>query len=275
MRSLARTRQSRAPCLTSVPSGGTGGFRHHPAAVHQNGPVDLIEALRTTGATREFTDRPVRDAVVARILDTARFAPSGGNAQSWRVVVVKDPELRVRLRELYLPGWRDYLAMGAAGLRPWAPLNDRAAEAAALASVPPEVSAAAGQGFAAHLDDVPVLLVVFSDLTALAAVDRDLDRYSFAGGASVYPFVWSMLLAARAEGLGGVLTTMLVRREDEVQRLLGAPRSWAVAAVVALGYPAAPPARLRRRPVAAFATVDRIGGPPLAETASPVMESDR
>ena len=230
--------------------------------------MDLIEALRTTGATREFTHRPVDDAVVARILDTARFAPSGGNAQSWRVVMVKDPELRVRLRELYLPGWRDYLAMGAAGLRPWAPLNDRAAAAAALASVPPEVSATAGQGFAAHLDGVPVLLVVFSDLAALAAVDRDLDRYSFAGGASVYPFVWSMLLAARAEGLGGVLTTMLVRREDEVQRLLGAPRSWAVAAVVALGYPTAPAGRLRRRPVASFATVDRIGGPPLAVTAT-------
>ena len=53
--------------------------------------MDLIETLRSTGAVREFTDEPVADAVLARILDTARFAPSGANAQAWHVVVVKDP----------------------------------------------------------------------------------------------------------------------------------------------------------------------------------------
>ncbi len=226
--------------------------------------MDLIETLRSTGAVREFTAEAVPDQVVARILDNARFAPSGANAQAWHVVAVKDGTLRAQLRDLYLPGWRDYLAMGAAGLRPWAPTNDRTAEAAALASVSAEVSAAAAQGFAASLDRVPVLLVVFADLAALAAVDRDADRYSFAGGASVYPFVWSILLAARAEGLGGVLTTMLVRQEGEVKRLLGAPDPWAVAAVVALGHPVRQPRRLRRRPVASFATVDRVDGPPLA-----------
>jgi nitroreductase len=52
--------------------------------------MDLTEALRTTGAVREFTAEPVPDEVVARVLDTARFAPSGGNRQGWRVVVVKD-----------------------------------------------------------------------------------------------------------------------------------------------------------------------------------------
>lgn len=225
--------------------------------------MDLIQALRSTGAVREFTAEPVGDDVVARILDTARFAPSGANAQAWHVVAVKDPALRTRLRDLYLPGWRDYLAMGAAGLRPWAPTNDRAAEEAALAAVPAEVSAAAAQGFAANLDRAPVLLAVFADLAALAAVDRDADRYSFAGGASVYPFVWSILLAARAEGLGGVLTTMLVRREDDVKRLLGAPEPWALGAVVALGHPVRQPRRLRRRPVRDFATIDRADGPAL------------
>lgn len=139
------------------------------------------------------------------------------------MVVVKDQQIRSRLRDLYSPGWADYLTLTAAGLRPWSPVNDRAAEREAL-------SAGAGHtgepgGFAAHLDTVPVLLMVFADLAQLAAVDRDLDRYTFAGGASVYPFVWSLLLAARAEGLGGVLTTMLIRQEDEVKRLLAAPRS--------------------------------------------------
>ena len=123
--------------------------------------------------------------------------------------------------------------------------------------------AAADQGFAAHLDEVPVLLVIFADLAALAAVDRDLNRYSFAGGASVYPFAWSILLAARAEGLGGVLTTMLIREEVQVKGLLGAPDHWALAGAIALGHPQCPARRLRRRPVAAFASVDRVDGPPL------------
>jgi nitroreductase len=224
--------------------------------------MDLIQTLRSTGAVREFTDQPVPDEVVARILDNARFAPSGANAQSWHVVLVKSRAGRVALRDLYLPGWRDYLAMSAAGLRPWAPTNDPAAEAAALAAAPP---AATAQGFAAGLDRVPVLLVVFADLAALAAVDRDAPRYSFAGGASVYPFVWNILLAARAEGLGGVLTTMLIREENAVRGLLGAPENWAVAAVVALGHPGHAARRLRRQPVSEFATIDRIDGPPLSD----------
>ena len=223
--------------------------------------MDLIDTLRSTGAVREFADEPVADDIVARILDTARFAPSGGNAQAWHVVVIKDQSTRRRLRDLYVPGWRDYLAMSAAGLRPWAPGNDPAVEAAAVAAIPAEVAATAAQGFAGELDRVPVLLAVFADVTALAAVDRDFDRYPIAGGASVYPFVWGILLAAHAEGLGGVMTTMLVREEPEVKRLLGALEHWALATVVALGRPAHPRKRLRRRPVRSFTTVDRADGP--------------
>jgi nitroreductase len=227
--------------------------------------MDLLDALRSTGAVREFGPDPVPDEVLARILDTARFAPSGGNRQGWRVVVVRDEDTRRRLRDLYLDGWYDYLAIMLAGLTPWAPVTDRAAEASALAGAhrPAERARAdGGDGFAERLDRVPVLLALFADLRALAAVDRDHDRYTFAGGASIYPFAWSLLLAARAEGLGGVITTMPVRREEEVKSLLRAPDELALAAVVALGHPeGAPPTRLRRAPVASFTTVDRIDGP--------------
>jgi nitroreductase len=223
--------------------------------------VDLIETLRATGAVREFRPDPVGDEVVFRILDTARFAPSGGNRQGWRVVVVKDPGQRRALRDLYLPGWYDYLAQRQAGLVPWAPVTDEEAERAALEHV--DTAAIDPGAFADHLDEVPVLLVVLADLRALAAVDRDFDRYTMAGGASTYPFAWSILLAARAEGLGGVLTTVAIRREPEVKGFVGVPDELVVAGVIALGRPVTQPRRLTRRPVEEFATVDRFDGPPL------------
>lgn len=228
--------------------------------------MELIEVLRSTGAIREFRPDPVPDDVLWRVLDNARFAPSGGNVQGWRVVVVQDPATRRRLRDLYLPGWYDYLALGAAGLRPWSPVNDRTAEAEALTAAPAIAEQAAGGpgGFAEHLDEVPVLLALYADLGALAAVDRDAERYSFAGGASVYPFAWNLLLAARAEGLGGVITTMAVRAEAEVDALLHAPDHHALAALVALGHPVHQPRRLTRAPVESFTTVDTCDGPSFA-----------
>jgi nitroreductase len=228
--------------------------------------MDLDQALKTTGAVRDFSDRPVPDEVVHQILNTARFAPSGGNRQAWHVVMVKDPETRVRLRDLYLRGWYEYLAMAGAGLVPWAPATDRDAERAAVAGssrIAAEAVAGAG-GFAEHLDRVPVMLVLLADLHGLAAVDRDLGRYTLVGGASIYPFAWSILLAAHEAGLGGVITTMMVRSEDEVLSLLGVPPDWAVVATLLLGYPASPPAtRLRRGRVEGFTTVDRFDGPAL------------
>jgi nitroreductase len=226
--------------------------------------MDLIDALRTTGAVREFTAEPVPDAVVARILDTARFAPSGANRQGWRVVVVQDPDIRRGLRDCYLDGWYRYLALTMAGLVPWSPVADREAEARALEAAPSlvEQAGSAGGGFAEHLDTVPVLLALFADQRVLAAVDRDLDRYTLAGGASVYPFAWNLLLAARAEGVGGVITTMPILREGEVRALLGAPDHLILAAVIALGHPMRQPRRLSRAPVAMWATTDRVDGVP-------------
>jgi nitroreductase len=230
--------------------------------------MDLIETLRTTGAVRDFLPEPVDDATLYRILDTARFAPSGGNRQGWSVIVVKDPQKRRRLRDLYLTGWYEYLSMTGAGLVPWAPVTDREAEAEAVAHAPAlaaraasKAAAGATPGMAEALDAAPALLLVLADLSALAAVDRDLDRYTLAGGASIYPFVWSLLLAGRAEGLGGVITTMAIRREAEVRQLFSLPETSAVAALVVLGRPVAAARRLRRQGVGEFTRVDDYEGP--------------
>jgi nitroreductase len=228
--------------------------------------MDLARALQTTGTVREFADHPVPDDLVHHILDVARFAPSGGNRQAWRVVVVKDRAVREKLRDLYLRGWYDYLAITEAGLVPWAPITDRAAEERALASAGRiAADAAAGSGgLAEHLDRVPALLVLLADMRSLAAVDRDHDGYTFIGGASIYPFAWSILLAANDAGVGGVLTTMLVREDKTALELLGAPAGWAIAGAIALGYPKdRRPTRLRRKDVNEFVTVDRFDGSPL------------
>jgi nitroreductase len=229
--------------------------------------LDLVTTLRSTGAARQFYDEPVPDEVLGRLLDTARFAPSGGNRQGWRVIVVRDPATRAALRDLYLDGWYEYLALGAAGLVPWAPVTDRDKESEAAAAAPQFAAAGtAAPGFAETLHVAPALLLVLADLAALAAVDRDLPRYTLVGGASIYPFVWSLLLAARSEGLGGVTTTVVIRREAEVRALFGIPDTVAVAALVVLGRPVHQPGRLKRAPVSSFTWVDRYGGPPLGTT---------
>ncbi|MGH9043321.1 MAG: nitroreductase family protein [Acidimicrobiales bacterium] len=225
--------------------------------------MELGQALRSTGAVRSFRSGPVSDEVVRRVLDTARFAPSGGNRQGWRVVVVKDPRARQSLQEIYLEAWYEYLAIRSAGLVPWAAITDLDAEQSSLAQARRFRAEADPKGFAETLATVPVLLLVLADLRALASVDRDLPRYTFAGGASIYPFVWNILLAARTEGLGGVITTVPVRREMALRELFGIPLEMAVAALVAMGEPERLTTRLSRHEVDEFTTIDRLDGPTL------------
>jgi nitroreductase len=225
--------------------------------------MDLSEGLRSTGAVREFTDAPVPDDVVYRLLETARFAPNGGNRQAWHVIVVRDPATRVALRDLYLPGWYEYLPLMEAGLTPFAAVTDRDAETTARTRAPEFAErGAAAPGFAELLHEVPLLMVLTADLRNLATLDRDLDRYTLVGGASIYPFAWSLLLAAHDAGLGGVITTVAIREEPALRELFHLPEHVVVAGVLAFGYPAGKRAtKLRRNPVESFATVDRYDGP--------------
>jgi nitroreductase len=222
--------------------------------------MELTDALRTTGSVRSFLDDPVSDEVLYAILDDARFAPSGGNRQAWRVIVVKDESRRRALRDLYLDGWHDYIAHVLAGLIPFSPLASENDRAAALAQREAAVAASKPDGFPETLERVPVMLVICADLTALAATDRDLDRYQIAGGASIYPFVWNILLAAHERGLGGVMTTIATRNEPGVREVLDIPVGQIVASVVALGYPAHRATKLKRRAVEEFTTTNAFDG---------------
>lgn len=222
--------------------------------------MELGDALRTTGAVREFTDEPVPDTLVYDVLDTARFAPSGGNRQPWRVVLVHDPEQRRAIADAYLDAWHEYVGHLRAGLVPFSPLATPGEQTSAQGEIPAAIAASPRDGFAENLSRVPVMLVVVVDVAALAATDRDLGRYQFVGGASVYPFAWNILLVARSRGLGGVMTTVATRNEPRLRTALKLSESQAVAAVMALGRPRRQVTSLTRRTVEQFCTVDTVEG---------------
>jgi nitroreductase len=222
--------------------------------------LDIVTALRTNAAVREFTDRRVDDETVLRILDTARFAPSGGNKQGWHVIVVKDPAIRAELCRLSRLTWNEYIALTQAGQRPFA------ADASGHWPGPGSVDLTAARNadvpwkFSADFAKEPVIMVVAVDITVLAAMDTELDRVGLAAGGSIYPFAQNILLAARAEGLGGTLTTFLARQEPAAQTVLGLPKHFAIAGLISLGEPVVQLTKLSRRPVHEFATIDRFDG---------------
>ncbi|HST33750.1 MAG TPA: nitroreductase family protein [Solirubrobacteraceae bacterium] len=215
--------------------------------------MDLYEAMRCTPTSRRFTDEPVAPETLRRALDSARFAPSGGNRQGWRVVVVRDPERRRAIRDLYLPHWRAYM---------------EETGGARMLSSPDEFDAArvrmlrGADEYAERLHELPLHLIVCVRLDDLAVTDAALPRQSIVGGASVYPFVQNLLLALRSEDLGAAMTTLLVPAEAEVKQLLALPDDLALAAHIGVGHRADPwPKRLARKPVEEFAFAERYGEP--------------
>ena len=218
--------------------------------------MDLYDVMRTTPAVREFTDDPLPDETLHRILDHARFAPSGGNRQGVRVIVVRDQQTRERLAELNRPAVRRYVAQIKAGQSPWNSLEPPI-------PTPEEIAATdVPEQFTKPVLTAGAVLVVCVDLGVIASTDQDLDRIGVISGASVYPMVWNILLAARNEGFGGTITTMAAAEEPAVRGLLGIPDEYAVAAVLPIGKPVKQLSKLRRNPVEEFVTRERFDGQP-------------
>jgi nitroreductase len=215
-------------------------------------PIDVYEAMRTCRAVRRHRPDPIPEAVLRRVLEAATFAPSGGNAQPWRMVVVRDAAARRALRDLYEPLWDRYAEeyRGASG----GLTGDAAARRDRML--------AAADHLARHLDRSPVVVVFCFDPRRLAITDAELGRPSVVGGGSVYPAVQNLLLACRAEGLGAVLTTLLCQAEPAVRALLEIPEPWATAAFVPIGWPERRGhGAITRRPVERMAFGDRFGRP--------------
>jgi len=187
----------------------------------------LYQAMSTLRAVRRLRPDPIPDAVLRRLVEAASWGPTGGNRQPWRVILVRDGERKRALGELYRAVWSPYATRSRRELER-APEAARARGAKALA---------AGDYLAAHFGEAPVIAIFCFNPTDMAITDEHLDRPSVVGGASVYPSVQNFLLAARAEGLGCVLTTLLCQREDEVRTLLRVPADWHTCAAIPLGRP--------------------------------------
>lgn len=216
--------------------------------------MELYEVMRTTFAAREFTNAPVSDEIIANILEQARFAPSGGNRQGWKVLVVRENASRVRLRELIEPQMQRYVAQVKAGEAPLNTVHPTNVSDQQIAET--EVP----QSMLDNLTGAPVILMVFVDLSLVASFDSGLDRVGVISGASIYPFVWNILLAARNEGLGGTLTTFVAGAEPQLKEYFGVPDEMAFAAMIPLGQPVKQLTKLKRKPVADFVTLERWDG---------------
>ena len=195
--------------------------------------MDVYEALYTTRAMRRVRPDPIPPDVQARIMDAAIRAPSGGNSQGWRFLLVDDPAVKARLGPLY----RDAMS------RLWAgPYRDRLERARSTPQDPDSASmlrvTASAQHLADHFEAVPLFLLAFS-------------RGDSSGG-SIFPAVWSAQLAARAQGVGSALTSVLGSfHGQEAMEILAVPpdQGWTMACCVSFGYPTGRWGVAARRPV--------------------------
>ncbi len=213
-----------------------------------------MEALYTTRAMRRVTSDPVPDDVIAAMIDAAIRSPSGGNSQNWRWLTVSDRDTIAALGELYSLAWEELNATLYAG---------RAEAAAAKGDLATTRVMSSAQWLADNFAQVPLVVLPYhrNDPT----------------GASIYPAVWNMMLAARGHGVGTTLTTVLgIFRHDEVAQLLGVPtdKGWTNAAAVTCGYPMGRWGRAERPPAHTVAYSERWGVEPPWTVDDPLWQDE-
>jgi len=221
--------------------------------------IGLFEAIYSARSLRRLKPDPVPEELITKILDAAIRAPSGGNAQNWAFIVVRDAAQRRKLGVIYRKA------------------SDIAEAVYAARGRPPHLSErrfarlmATGAHLWQHLGEAPVLLLPCGRRPALpprTALPPDIaahweDEAAYAErirGASIYPAVQNIILACRALGLGTTITTNHIRCEDEVKALLGIPEDVATFALMPIGWPMDRFGPLTRRPLAEVAHADRWG----------------
>ena len=199
-----------------------------------NENISLFDAIHSQRAIRHFSDKPVPDEAIETMLNAAIHAPSAGNRQPWRFVVMRDADLKRQLAQWYLSAWQTVTA--------------------GMEVIPQPYRH--GAELAQQMATVPVLILACIDHGRANTGPGPVTR-----GASIYPAVQNLLLAARALGLGTVLTTLHTRYESEIKALLHIPETVETAALIPVGYPAegARFGHARRRPFAEVVFYERWG----------------
>ncbi len=176
--------------------------------------MDFFDVTNTQRAMRRLKPDPISEADLWKLLDTAIMAPSGGNLQPWNFVVVRDPEKKRKIGEWYLEAWE----------KSYGPARE-----AMMADPARARTYNSADHLARHLAEVPVLV--------LATLRRGPIPLDAIAGASIYPAVQNLMLAARALGLGTTLTTLHKLHERDVKELLGIPENVETMALIPIGIP--------------------------------------
>jgi nitroreductase len=210
-------------------------------------PIGLLEGMSTTRSIRRFLSDPIPDDLLRSVLEAATWAPSGSNSQGWRLVVVRDAEKRRQIGEIYQRGFFTFYP------------RERLADET-------DPSRQRMYRGAVHLADnlgiEPPVLVLFCGLRPNDPSSKSPSSVCpWTRGSSIYLAVQNLLLAARASGLGGCLTTVHLLYETEVKTILGIPDEYDTFALVPLGYPQDRFGPLRRRPVEEVTYLDRWDNP--------------
>lgn len=208
----------------------------------------IFEVMYSTRSMRRLKPDPVPDEVIYRVLDAAIRAPSGGNTQHWRFLVVKDPQVKRHVQQVYQKGWNEVQAMYR---------NRSAPEHMAEEKFRRLLDAAAY--LAEHLAEVPVLL--FACLKERPMPPQLATKLARLSGSSIYPAVQNILLACRALGLGATLTTVSSLYEDELKPILQLPADVSTYSLIPIGYPRGKFGPVQRLPVEEVTCVDRWGTP--------------
>jgi nitroreductase len=201
--------------------------------------TDLFEIIRTTRSMRRLKPNPVPIELIRKILETGLCAPSGGNMQRWRFLVVNDPAIKQTVGAYYKRAWDEVVAPRYRAGEP-APGMDRDRFHRLLA---------AAEYLAAHIHEAPVWIVPCLQGATPTRM----------AGSSIYPAVQNMLLAARALGLGATLTTLYLSFEKQVEAALGLPADWHSYALIPIGYPMGQFGPVRRIPLSEVVFEDKWG----------------